>query len=257
MAAAAATKKETEMNIFQRINAISQEAGALAPESKGGVPFAFRGIDGTVAHLTPFMHKYGVFAAPEVLESIVTEREIINPQTGTPNGKLVKTTQLTVKYTFYAPDGSSVTTVSAGLADDFGDRSTAQAMSVAYRIALLQLFHLPTHTKEPEETGEAVLQEREAPAAGAASQSTSKAVRGAQAAAAGAKPPVTGNLTQVRGRVKELGDKLGKTSDELNALGVKFGEQAGVEDWFGSLEAMTLFAKGLEAEYKAAEAKGK
>ena len=63
---AAAKAKEPELNIFQRINAISLEAGALAPESKGGVPFAFRGIDGTVAHLTPFLHKYGVFAAPKV-----------------------------------------------------------------------------------------------------------------------------------------------------------------------------------------------
>ena len=89
---AAAKAKEPELNIFQRINAISLEAGALAPESKGGVPFAFRGIDGTVAHLTPFLHKYGVFAAPKVLEAKVREREV--------GSRVVKKTEVVVEYTF-------------------------------------------------------------------------------------------------------------------------------------------------------------
>lgn len=248
-------KAEPSLNIYQRINAISKAAGALAPESKGGVPFAFRGIDGTVAHLTPFLHEYEVIAVPHVQSHLITERELINPQTGAPNGKLVKTTQLEVEYEFFGPDGDSVKVVTPGLADDFGDRSTAQAMSVAFRLALLQLFHLPTHTKEPEESGQAVIDAREGTGQ-AAAPSGPKAVRGAQAKQAGAAPPAnTGNLTQVQGKAKALGEKLEKTSDELNAMGLEIGTEVGVSDWFHDLGAMTKLVAALEAEAKAAASK--
>lgn len=234
-ARAAAPKKTTEpdLNIYQRINAISQEAGALAPEAKGGVPFAFRGIDGTVAHLTPFMHKYGVFNTSKVLSHIVTEREVGN--------RVVKTTQVEVEFEFFAPDGSSITCVAPGLADDFADRSSAQAMSVAYRIALLQLFHLPTHSKEPEETGQAVQDGRDAaPARGP------KAVEAAKAKTAPA--AAAGNLPKLQGEAKALGRALGKQPDELNELGLKLGAEAGVEDWFGSAEVMAKLVEALKAE---------
>lgn len=233
MAAAAATKKEPELNIYQRINAISQEAGALAPEAKGGVPFAFRGIDGTVAHLTPFMHKYGVFNTSKVVSHVVTEREAGN--------RVVKTTQVEVEFEFFSPDGSSVTMVTPGLADDFGDRSSAQAMSVAYRIALLQLFHLPTHTREPEETGQEVMDNR----AAAPASTQAKAVQNAKAQAAGVQATAT-SLGKLQAEAKALGRKLGKGSDDLNKLGSEFGE--GNPDWFGSVEVMTKIVEALKAE---------
>lgn len=139
------------LNIFQIIDRISAEAGALAPESKGGVPFAFRGIDGTVAHLSPLLRKYGVVVVPNVVQKDVSSA---------PSGnKVVTTTDLTTEFTFYAPDGTHVVAKTAGLANDYADRSTAQAQSVAFRVALLQTFALPTHSPEPEQTGV----EREAP----------------------------------------------------------------------------------------------
>ena len=60
------------LSIYQIISKVSEEAGALAPESKGGVPFAFRGIDGTVAHLSPVLRKYGVVVVPTVIEHKVS-----------------------------------------------------------------------------------------------------------------------------------------------------------------------------------------
>lgn len=235
MAAAAATKKDTELNIYQRINLISQEAGALAPEAKGGVPFAFRGIDGTVAHLTPFLHKYGVFNTSKVISHVVTEREVGN--------RVVKTTQVEVEFEFFAPDGSSVTMITPGLADDFADRSSAQSMSVAYRIALLQLFHLPTHSKEPEETGQEVMDTR-----GTAAPAQAKAVQNAKAQAAGVQEAATA-LSKLQAKAKALGRKLGKESEDLNKMGNEFG--AGNPDWFGSVEVMTKIVAALEAEDKA------
>lgn len=134
------------MNIYEIISKIAEEAGALAPEQTGGVPFAFRGIDGTVAHLSPHLRKHGVVVVPKILDRVTTQREV-----GT---KAITQTDLLAEFTFYAPDGSSVTATTAGLAQDFADRSAAQAQSVAFRVALLQTFFLPTHSKSPEEAGE-------------------------------------------------------------------------------------------------------
>lgn len=133
------------LNIFQILDRISSEAGALAPEARGGVPFAFRGIDGTVAHLSPLLRKYGVIVVPSV-----TQKNVTSAPSG---GKVVTTTDLTTEFTFYAPDGTHVVATTAGLANDYADRSTAQAQSVAFRVALLQTFALPTHSPEPEQTG--------------------------------------------------------------------------------------------------------
>lgn len=133
------------LNIYQIIDRISNEAGALAPEAKGGVPFAFRGIDSTVAHLSPFLRKYGVIVVPTVTQKVVSSA---------PSGnKVVTTTDLTVSFEFFAPDGTSIIATTGGLANDYADRSTAQAHSVAFRVALLETFFLPTHSPEPEQTG--------------------------------------------------------------------------------------------------------
>lgn len=226
-----------EMNIYQRINAISQEAGALAPEARGGVPFAFRGIDGTVAHLTPFLHKYGVFNTSNIVSHIVTDREVGN--------RVVKTTQVEVEFEFFAPDGSSVKMTTPGLADDFADRSSAQAMSVAYRIALLQLFHLPTHSKEPEETGQEVMDNR-----GAAAPRSAPAVEKAKAKAGAptAAPAAATALPKLQMEAKALGRELNKGSDDLNKLGLSVADELGVADWFNDAGAMAELVKRLKVE---------
>lgn len=141
-------------NIYTLISKISKEAGALAPEKSGGVPFAFRGVDSTINHLAPLLQEYGVVTIPEVLEHKVTSREVGN--------KVVTQSEVTTKFTFAAPDGSSVSPTTVGLAQDYADRSAAQAQSVAFRVALLQTFTLPTHQKEPEEAGEEVMRTTEA-----------------------------------------------------------------------------------------------
>ena len=51
-----------------------------------------------------------------------------------------------------AEDGSQVHAVTPGESLDTSDKGTAKAMSVAYRIALLQIFALPTQepTTDPD-----------------------------------------------------------------------------------------------------------
>lgn len=234
--AGAVKVEETPLNIYQRINAISEEAGALAPEAKGGVPFAFRGIDGTVAHLTPFMHKYGVFNTSKVQSHIITEREVGN--------RVIKTAQVEVEFEFFAPDGSSVRMATPGLADDFADRASAQAMSVAYRIALLQLFHLPTHTREPEETGQVVQDEI---AKGDSAPRAAKAVEAAKAKA-GATAAAAASVTKLQAEAKALARELEKGPEDLNTLGAKLAEDRGVTNWFQDAGVMSELVEALKAE---------
>lgn len=239
-----------ELNIFQRIAAISREAGALAPESKGGVPFAFRGVDGTVAHLTPFLNKYGVFLSPAGGSHVVTEREIVDKQ-GNPTGRIVKTSQVEQSFDVYGPNGYGFTTSTYGLADDFADRSTAQAQSVAYRVALLQLFHLPTHTKDPEEAGEETQKQIAAATAGeatAAAPRGPKAVETAKAANAAPAPTAIGRL---QAETKALGRKLGVESDELNALGKELSGGKEAEIWFNDPLIMEQIRDNLKARAEA------
>jgi hypothetical protein len=222
----------SELNLYQRIAAISREAGALAPESKGGVPFAFRGVDGTVAHLTPFLNKYGVFLAPAGISHVVTEREV--------GSRVVKTSQVEQKFDVYGPDGYGFTIETAGLADDFADRSTAQAQSVAYRIALLQLFHLPTHTKEPEETGQDVLN-----AAATDAPRGPKAVEAAKASAPSATP-----VARLQQEAKALGRKLNMEPSVLNDKGAELSGGKDVDTWFNDALIMEQIVDWLKGQDK-------
>lgn len=195
MAPAAAAKES--LSIYQAISKISEEAGALAPESKGGVPFAFRGIDGTVAHLAPFLLKYGVITVPKVIDHKVSLREVGN--------KAITQSEVTTEFTFYAPDGSSISATTVGLAQDYSDRSAAQAQSVAFRVALLQTFALPTHSKEPEEVGEEV----------------QAVIAGEQASIAKRQTAAQSNLEDVRAEIKAIiqNPENPYTGPVVNALG--------------------------------------
>ena len=54
------------------------------------------------------------------------------------------TTVLRVRYTFYAPDGSHVATITEGEGMDSGDKATAKAMSVSAKYAYAFTFNVPT-----------------------------------------------------------------------------------------------------------------
>lgn len=57
-----------------------------------------------------------------------------------------------MKFTAYAEDGSSVSSVTIGEAMDSGDKSMNKAMSTAYKYALMQIFCIPTADDKDTET---------------------------------------------------------------------------------------------------------
>lgn len=100
--------------------------------------FAFRGIDAVLNAVGPALRTHRVIVMPEVLEEDYSTVEVGQKRTPMANARLK------VQYTFFGPAGDSVGCVVVGEAMDSGDKAVAKAMSVAFRIALLQALALPT-----------------------------------------------------------------------------------------------------------------
>lgn len=105
--------------------------------------YNFRGIDAVVNALGPAMRTHGVVPVPRKVK--VAYRE-----TMTTGNKPTREVTVQVTYRFYAPDGSYVDAKVIGESLDQSDKGSAKAMSVAYRIALLQVFALPTDEPDPD-----------------------------------------------------------------------------------------------------------
>ena len=204
-APAVADTVDPGLTIHQRLIKVAQQVGVLEPKNApgGGIKFKYRGVDSTVAHVTPWLNFFEVIVIPSVRSHIITEREL-------KDGRVVKTAQVEVDYTFYGPNGDSVTASAPGLADDFADRATAQAMSVAYRTALLQSFHIAATGDDPEQTGEKVLVARES---GGGSANPKIATAQAKAASAGPSP-----AEQMRGAILAVAGQKGMDGSAINAL---------------------------------------
>ena len=95
--------------------------------------FAFRSIDDTVAIVKAAMDRHGVVLAPEVID---TERW----QYTTSKGSVMNAVGVSVNYTFFAEDGSSITTSMVGEASDSGDKATSKALSMALKYLFFQTF---------------------------------------------------------------------------------------------------------------------
>jgi len=126
------------MNIFESINKVMSEIGAIGKNSKNQTQgFMYRGIDAVMNAINPALTKYKVFVVPEVIEQ--TREERTNKKETTLIYSIVK-----VKYTFYAEDGSSVSATVIGEGMDSGDKATNKAMSIAFKYACFQVFCIPT-----------------------------------------------------------------------------------------------------------------
>lgn len=105
--------------------------------------YSFRGIDAVINAVGPAFRKHGVIAMP-----VKTEARYRDVQTS--RGKPSRECTVTVTYRFYGPAGDHIDAEVPGESMDFGDKGAPKAMSVAYRIALLQALCIPTHEPEPD-----------------------------------------------------------------------------------------------------------
>lgn len=124
--------------IYELIGKAMADVGAIGKDSfNQQQKFKYRGIDAVMNALNPVMQKHGLFVTPEVLNQVREERQ-------TNNGGRLLYSILTMKYTMYAPDGSSVSAIVIGEGMDSGDKASNKAMSVAFKYAMFQLFCIPT-----------------------------------------------------------------------------------------------------------------
>ena len=126
------------MNIYEAIADIMREGYAVTKDKKNSQQgFMYRGIDDVMNTFQPLMASRGIFVVPEVLDMTREERQ-------TKNGTNLLYSVLTVKYTFYASDGSSVSAVVIGEGMDSGDKASNKALAVAMKYAMFQTFCIPT-----------------------------------------------------------------------------------------------------------------
>ena len=124
--------------IYGAIAAAMGEIGAITKSKRNAQQgFQYRGIDDVMNALYPVLSRHGLFIAPEVLEHTREERT-------TKNGGNLIYSILKIRYTMYAEDGSSVSTVVVGEGMDSADKSSNKAMSVGMKYAMFQLFCIPT-----------------------------------------------------------------------------------------------------------------
>lgn len=125
-------------NIFETINAVMEEIGAVGKNSRNEKQkYMYRGVDDVMNALNPAFIKHKLFMVPEVVSQKREERQ-------TANEKNLIYSVLSVKYTFYAEDGSSIYTIVPGEGMDSGDKASNKAMSAAFKYACFQIFCIPT-----------------------------------------------------------------------------------------------------------------
>lgn len=135
-----------EGKIYEAISNVMADIGAVGKNNTNQFDkYKFRGIDDVMNALYPAMVKNHVFVTPEVLEAQREER-------ASKDGKTMMYTILTIKYTFYTDDGSSVNCTVIGEAMDRSDKSTNKAMSAGFKYACFQTFCIPTEELIDSET---------------------------------------------------------------------------------------------------------
>jgi hypothetical protein len=90
-----------------------------------------------------------VFVTTDVLDKKSETREVARvDKFGNQSIRVDKIVELTMKYTFHAEDGSSISSVIASEGLDNGDKATNKALSAALKYALIQTFQVPTADME-------------------------------------------------------------------------------------------------------------
>ena len=136
---------ETKPLIYSAIVGVMKSVNAIGKDRQNQQQhFAYRGIDDVMNELHAALSENGVFVVPEVLNEVRSTGK-------SRNGGELYYTRLTIRFTFYAGDGSSVNAVVIGEAMDSGDKASNKALSIGFKYAMLQVFCIPTEDdKDPD-----------------------------------------------------------------------------------------------------------
>lgn len=116
--------------IHEALNAVMRQVREVRKSQQNNhFGFAFRGIEQVMEATGPAFREHGIIGpVPNCLSINRDSKDVVT---------------VTVEYTFIGPAGDSVTAVVPGEAKD-----TIKAMSIAERIALIQVLHIPTQQRD-------------------------------------------------------------------------------------------------------------
>lgn len=110
-----------------------------------GTRYNFRGVDRVVNATRPVLARHGLVVFPELLH---VDRRDVARKGG--EGRSVETV-VQVRFHVVGPQGDELPPlVVLGEALDTSDKGAAKAMSVAWRVALIQLLHIATGDPDPD-----------------------------------------------------------------------------------------------------------
>ena len=132
------TGEASGLRIYGALAAVMAEVGAIGKSQENTHDhYKFRGIDDVYNALHPALVRNGIVVVPTLLNQ---ERSTFETATG----KTHQLATVTVRYQFFASDGSCVDCVVPGEGADRSDKSFNKAMSSAYKNAMFQVFCIPT-----------------------------------------------------------------------------------------------------------------
>lgn len=133
--------------IHRAIANVMADVGAVSKDSRNqSQGFNFRGIDAVVNAVGPVLRQHKVVVLPELVDLHLGTVEVGNGDRRRPIGHVV----VQVRYRFIGPRGDELAALVPGEAMDSGDKALPKAMSVAYRVALLQALCIPTDEPDPD-----------------------------------------------------------------------------------------------------------
>jgi len=136
--------KEKQETIYELIPKVAESIGVIDKSLKNQAQgYKYRGIEPVMNACHPAFIKHGIFCTPEVLSCL-------NEQMETNRGGKMAVRIVTVKYTFFAPDGSNVSCVVQAEGMDSGDKASNKAMSAAFKYAVGQVFAIPFEVVDSE-----------------------------------------------------------------------------------------------------------
>lgn len=224
-------------SIFAIIPKIREDLGAISKDEETlvGTKYKYRGHDQIINAIVPLLNKYGVFTT--------VEDELLRYEgRAAANSKWNTAAVIRKKVTFWAPDGSSVTSTVVAESTDNGNKAVGQAQTYAERFAYTQTFTIPTGDADPDSNAEDA---PGAPEPGTTQATATQPTRPAPAATGDAE------VESLKADITTLFKGRGVTDkDEIRKRGNKFFN--GRENW--TTQAVPL--RKLKAALEAGEAVG-
>lgn len=121
--------------IYKQILAVQNDIKAISKTQKteGANGFQFRGIEEVYNSVQPLFQKHKIFCTPKIISTDNSQRSS--------SGRI----SMDVEFSFFAEDGSSISaTTRAECVDKTGDKGATICQSIAHRIAITQIFCIPT-----------------------------------------------------------------------------------------------------------------